>query len=138
MIAVHFNKDFASQVLDALNTGKPIPAPAAGWTGNDMLTLAGLLYAGVFSQGPHAYQAAGLAASAMNKLHSERREAVQEDFGRDIHDGIEFLSQLAFKVIDGKYDAQCEPELAAIVYTNGDGKKSLIPAKGFKGHKDLM
>ena len=134
VIAVHFSKDLAARVLDALSTGKPIPPPKGRWTGNDMLTLAGLLYAGVFSQGPQAYQAAGVPASAFARMHAERREAVEADFHRDIHDGIEFLSDLAFKVMDDQYDAACEPDVAAVLYTDERGEKALVPVKGFKGH----
>jgi hypothetical protein len=139
MIAVLFNKAFAESVLDAIQKGTPIPVPPGpGWTGNDMLTLAGILYAAVFSQGPHAYQAAGLPASAMAKLHGEHREAVEEDLKRDIHDAIEFINDLASQVIDGEYDANYRPELAAVLGRTADGGNVVMPAKGFKGHKDLI
>src|SRR2546426_84278 len=34
----------------------------------------------------------------------ERREAAQETFTRDIHDGIEFISNITFAVLDAKYE----------------------------------
>jgi hypothetical protein len=74
MIAVHFSKAFAEKVNDAVNQGKPIPLPERGqWTQNDMLTLAGLLYAAVYSGGPHKQQIEGVTASDVKKMHSERR-----------------------------------------------------------------
>ena len=43
MIAVHFSEQFANSVIEAFNTGKPIAPPSGQWTGNEMLTLAGML-----------------------------------------------------------------------------------------------
>jgi hypothetical protein len=135
MIAVHFSKQFAQQVLDAIKSGKPIPLPEGRWTGNNMLTLAGILYAAVFSQDPHAYQIAGIDSATLKKMHTEKREAVEESFRRDIHNGIEFLSLLTFRVADGQYDQSFEAEVKAIIFEE-DGKKQVRPGKGFKGHKD--
>jgi hypothetical protein len=56
MIGVHFNKRYVQEVLQAIQSGQPIPPPdGPGWTGNAMLTLSGVLYAAVFSQGPQGY-----------------------------------------------------------------------------------
>jgi hypothetical protein len=65
-------------------------------------------------------------------------EADEDTFDRDIHDAIEFLSHLAFLVIDGKYDEKFGPEVQAVVYEKESGKRAVIPAKGFKGHKDIV
>jgi hypothetical protein len=139
MIAVHFSKDYARTVLDAIQTGKPIPPPnGPGWTGNAMLTLAGILYAGVYSQGPHTYQVAGISAAAQKAMHQEKKEAVEKTLARDIHDGIKFLSNLMFQVIEHDYDERYGPEVQALVYEKEDGHKAVIPAKGFKGHKDIV
>jgi hypothetical protein len=133
MIAVHFSKAFAEKVNDAVNQGKPIPLPEGGqWTQNDMLTLAGLLYAAVYSGGPHKQQIEGVTASDVKKMHSERREAIEDTWFQDIHDGIEFVSMLAFKVFDGEYDDDCEPELKAIIATNAKGQKKVQLVEGFK------
>jgi hypothetical protein len=137
MIAVHFSKKHAEAVLDAIKNGKPLPAPEGGWTGGAMLSVAGMLYAAVFSQGPQAHPAAGITAAMEKVMHKEKQEAIEKTFHRDIHDGIEFLSQLTFLVIDRKYDEQCSPEVAAIVYETENGDKRAKPAKGFKGHKDI-
>jgi hypothetical protein len=133
MIAVHFKKAYAERVLETLQTGKPIPPmDDSGWTGHSMLTLAGILYAGVMSQGPHEHQRLGLTFADHLKQHPERREAVTATFMRDIHDGIEFTSQLALAVADDNYDDRLEPEVGAVVYETADGQKKLIPVKGFK------
>jgi hypothetical protein len=65
-------------------------------------------------------------------MHSERREAIEDTWFQDIHDGIEFVSMLAFKVFDGEYDDDCEPELKAIIATNAKGKKTVQLVQGFK------
>jgi len=137
MIAIHFSKAFAEATLDAIKTGKPIPLPPGGWTGNNMLTLAGVMHAGVFSQGPRAYQVAGLPASVLAKMHGERREAVEANFSQDIHDGIKFISQLASQVMDGEYDTNFQPEVKAVLQRKADGGKTFTPVQGFKQYKDM-
>ena len=138
MIAVHFDKGYAQAVLGALQAGQPIPPPGGpGWTGRAMLTLAGLLYATVHSRGPHAHQLTGMdeaKARAMLPGH----ETDEGTFDRDIHDGIEFISLLTLQVIDGKYDEQFGPEIEAVVYEKASGKRGVIPAKGFKGLRDIV
>lgn len=136
MIGVRFSKQFAEKVLDAIQSGKSIPPPDPGWTGDHMLTLAGILYAAIFSQGPLAHRMAGIDSSVFKKMHPERREAIEESFNRDIHAGIEFVSQLALQVADGNYDQNCEAEVKAIVHEE-EGEMNAVPVKGFKGHEDL-
>ena len=132
MHAVQFNKTFGQNVLDAIKNGTAIPAPAEGWTGNHMLMLAGMMYAAVFSQGPYKQQILGLSAEKLESMHPEHREAINETLERVIHDGIELVSTFAFRLIDGRYDAECEPELQAVVYQEAKGGKAMVPVKGFK------
>jgi hypothetical protein len=132
MIGVHFSKAYAETVIDALRTGKPIPPnDPNGWTRNDQLMLAGLLYAGIFSQGPRGAQAKGILAEQLAKAHPEYREATEETFVQEIHDGIEFIGMLAFKVMDGEYDADHHPECEAVIFRK-DGEQTFFPASGFK------
>jgi hypothetical protein len=136
MIAIHFDKGYAQAVLCALQAGRPIPPPGGfGWTGRAMLTLAGLLYATVHSQGPHAHQLTGTGEARRRAMGLE---ADEDTFGRDIHDAIEFISHLTLQVIDGEYDEQFGTEIEAVVYEKASGKRGVIPAKGFKGHKDIV
>jgi hypothetical protein len=120
MMAAYFNRDFAKSVLDAIGAGKPLPVPPDQWTGNNMLTVAGILYAAVYAD-----------RLKLKKLHPERREAVEETFHQDIHSGIEFLGSLSFAVINGTYEH--EPEVKFIVYEQEDGQKVVLPLQGFKG-----
>jgi hypothetical protein len=139
MIGIWFNKEFAQKALDAIHNGKPIPLPEeAGWTGRGMLTLAGILYAVVFSQGPHAHQVAGIDEATRRKWPAERQEAIEDTQTRDIHNGIEYLSKLAFEVMKGEYDGSFGPEVLAILNENDDGKTEVIPGKGFKDYPDRI
>ena len=52
MIAIHFDKAYADQVLEAARTGRPIPVPAGGWTQNSELALAGIMAAAAKTRGP--------------------------------------------------------------------------------------
>jgi hypothetical protein len=133
MIAVHFDKQYAELFIDAIQNGKPIPPmDGVNWTGNNMLTLAGMLYASVFSQGPHTHQLAGITAAQRNKMPEEHREAVESTFNTDIHDAIDFVTMLTFKVMDKQFDDQFHPSVAALVFTKAEGGKGCIPHKGFK------
>ncbi len=126
MIGVHFKKEFATAALGAIQSGKPIPVPADGWSGRNMLALAGILYAGVFSQGPHHHQIAEYKSQGQ---HPEHVEAVEETFHQDIHSAIDFLANLTFGVIDNEFDAHFDSEVQAAIW---DGTK-IHPDKGFKG-----
>jgi hypothetical protein len=94
--------------------------------------VAGILYAGVCSYGPAPHRIAGISAAQVRAMRPGRQEAVGDSFRRDIHDGIEFASVLACKVLDGEYDAQCGPEVTAAVYRQEDGGQAFLPVEGFK------
>jgi hypothetical protein len=133
MIAVHFDKAYAEMVLDALKTGKPIPPlDPAGWTGNNQLMLAGILYAGVFSQGPHTHEIQRINAKAAKAMDAEKREATDETLNRDIHIGIQYLSGLTSAVLNQEYDALFDPTMAAVLQETEDGQKKLYAGHGFK------
>jgi hypothetical protein len=132
MIPVHFNKSYAEQVFAALRGGRPIPPPEGGWSQDGQLMVAGVLYAGVFSYGPAPHQSAGLSADQVRALRPGRPGAAGDTFRQDILDGIEFAGVLARKVLDGGYDAQCGPEVKAVVYRQEDGGQAFVPVEGFK------
>lgn len=131
MHAVRFNKQYAEAVLDAIQTGKPIPVQPGGWAGNNLLAAAGVIYAALYSQGPHRRQALGLPAS-LDDTHPETREAVQDTFRRELHAAIDFAGLLTFDVIDRRYDAKFEADVAAVVSAPEPGVKKLVPVSGFK------
>jgi hypothetical protein len=131
MHVLHFNRAGAQQFLDAVKNGKPFTPPSGQWNGNDMLTLAGMLFAAVFSQGPHRHQAAGLTEEEVKKIAFERQEATNETLEKDIQDATGFISMLTFKVIDDEYDQSYEAEVSGIVYRDGN-RKHFLPLKGVK------
>ena len=135
MHVVHFRKEYAEQALDAIWSGQPLPVGPDGWTGHNMLTLAGILYAAVYSHGPHSRQvisALGKRAARLADEHPERREAAEGTLTREVKAAIEFVGRLAFKVMDGAYDADFEPEVTAVIISEDDGGKSFVPVEGFK------
>lgn len=125
MIAIHFNKARADHYAAAIANGEDIQAPPGGWSGSEMLTLAGAMFAGVFSHGPALHR-------DVSQMHSEVREFTEEQLNRDIHAGVEFGHLLALAVIDGYYDDSFEPELVALIQSDDNGEKTLVPVKGFK------
>jgi hypothetical protein len=138
MIGVHFDKARAEQVIKAIKTGKPISAPLGGWSQNDMLALAGMLYAAVFSHGPHAQQVAGITPAMMREQHPEKRQAVEETFHTDIHDAVDFIAKLTFKVMDGEFDDDFDPQVKAGILRNPDGGKAVRFVEGYKGQDDSI
>lgn len=133
MIPVWFDKALAESFIDAVQTGKPIHCE---WSGRNMLTLAGVMFATVFSQGPALYQMPGM--PKVNDLHNERQEAIEEDLTADIHAAIEFLSHVTFKVIDGEYDEEFEPQMSALLIRKEDGGGTVRPVKGWKNLPNIM
>ena len=130
MIAVHFDRDFAQKVQAAIKDGTPIPPPAGGqWSQNDVVALAGILYAAAWLGGP---QASYCAASTAKISRGEQSEVNEEAWTQDIHDAIDFLAMLAFKVFDEQYDQEYERRVGAAISRKDTGAKVLRPIEGFK------
>ena len=68
MIPTKFNKTRCEKLLSAIANGNDITAPVGGWTGNDMLALAGACLAAATSQGPAAFAPKPV---DLDSLHSE-------------------------------------------------------------------
>ncbi len=132
MIGINFDRDKAERILQSLNSGKPIELLSPeGWTGHDMLALAGACFFGAMSQGPGMYQLSR--GVDFNKMPTERREAVQETFANYLHDlraAVEYYCHLTMLVADGVYDARgYEPRCRGAVITK-DGKWTFILGEG--------
>jgi hypothetical protein len=54
-ITIKFNKARAQYLLKCLAAGTPSRPVQQGWSGNDMLALAGACFCGALSQGPPAF-----------------------------------------------------------------------------------
>ena len=96
MIPVKFNKARCEKLLAALANGKDITAPVGGWTGNDLLALAGACLAGATSHGPAAF---AYGPVDVDSLHFELKEFVVEQFNHDLHATIEWYTSLAFAAL---------------------------------------
>jgi len=129
MIAIKFNKQRAEYLVQCLATGAPIPPPGTnGWTGNDMLALAGACFSGAMSLGPRSFWL------RETPPQGEYREAEEEQFFHDLHAAIEYYGHLSMLVQHGQYDAGHEPEVMALVTQEGDVRKSLLPLAGIKAY----
>jgi hypothetical protein len=128
MIAVQFAKARAETFIECIKAGKPIGPGPDGWTGNEMLALAGACYFAARSHGPSAYW---LKAVDVANLHDEHREHVEESFENDLHAAIDCYAQLTMLVCDGTYDSACDPVAVALVGQEGDVTRRLKPVTGF-------
>lgn len=100
MIMVKFDKERAQQFIEAIQNGEPIKPAGNGWSGNDMLALAGACYFGAMSQGPQSFWLRDIPAN----LPDEYREANEETFCNDLAAAIEYYGHLTMLVQDGEYD----------------------------------
>ena len=134
MMAIQFDKQFVELALDALESGKPIPLPAVGhWSRLDMLTLGGVLLAGVVSHGPDTPQGL-LTLADFNGLHPERKEAIMQRFHNEIVRAFQFVSGLVGEIIDGTYGESYGEQVQAVLVEDGEMVK-VQPVAGFKMHR---
>jgi hypothetical protein len=125
-VGVQFDKERVRYLLDCLDGGKPIEAPAGGgWTAWDMLMLAGACQFVVSSQGPLQYR-----DGAFEALPAEHREAVNESFLKDLGAAISWAGFCAMLVQDGEYDGTFEPVHLAIIKSQPDGKPEVQVLRG--------
>jgi len=125
-IIVQFNKARAQYLLQCLAAGTPIQPANEGWTGNDMLALAGACFFGALSQGPASFWCRDIPEN----LHPEYQEAEEGVFFNDLHAAVEFYGHLTRLVKDGDYDYGHDPEVKALVTQEGDVQKSVQPISG--------
>jgi hypothetical protein len=128
MFGIQFDKARAEEILDALNTGKPIaPGQPGGWVQYDMMTLAGACLYAAMSHGPPMQHIRGVPES------KERQEADEDTFMSDLIGAVQSYAQLAEAVRDGHYDRDFEPTITAVVSCQIEGfKAELTPVSGFK------
>ena len=127
-IMVRFNKARAQHLLQCLASGTPIQPESGGWTGNDMVALAGACFFGALSQGPASFWSHEIP----EHLHAEYREAEEEVFFNDLHAAVEFYGHLTQLVQDGSYDSGFDPEVKALVTQEGDIHKTVQPISGIR------
>jgi hypothetical protein len=127
-IRVEFMKSHAEYLLDCLGTGKPInPRSPMGWTGDDLLALAGACLCRAMSLDPEGW---ALKAGTFQKSKPEQLEV-------NLHAAIGLYAKLSRSVQDGQYDSCNEPESIALVTAEELAGQKFAPVKGFKGKKNL-
>lgn len=129
MIPAKFSRDRCEKLLSSIANGNDISAPVSGWTGNDLLALAGACLAAATTHGPAAF---ALNPVAVDSPHFEHKEFVSEQFNHDLHATIDWYADLAFAVLDAKYDYQYEPNVTCLVSQTGTLYRELRPVQGFK------
>jgi hypothetical protein len=116
MINFRFDKATAQRLLDALANGNRIaPTSADGWTRDEMLMLAGVLFHGAMSHGP---------------LVVPGEDASDQEFFQDLNDAIEFYSKLTMLVADDEYDASGFAPSCSAVIQRQRGAKTIAKAVG--------
>jgi hypothetical protein len=134
MIPVQFTKQRAAYLADCMGKGSPIEPASDGWTGNDLLALAGAALAGAMSHGPERWW---LRENELSSMQLEHREHVIEMFEHDLHAAIAFYGQLFFMAIDGEWDQSLEPEVRCLVTQDGTLNKRMRPVSGFKKPQEM-
>jgi len=135
MIPVKMTKERAEYFVACLGDGKPFIPPPGGWSGDEMLAVAGACLAAARSQGPNNWWSKANDTSAMHREHSEM---VEEAFDHDLHAGVGFYSQLIEALMFGEWDKQYAADVQALATQTGTLKKSVSPVKGFVGHPDRL
>jgi hypothetical protein len=125
---VTFDKDKAGEWSDALGRKREIRCPDGGWGINDMLTLAGVCMMGVMSHGPVHYK---LDKERYEQMPYEHREASEVTFEKDLFASICFCSELAFFILDEKYDDRFDEVVKVLIYMDGD-EKVIHPITGIE------
>ena len=97
-ITVNIARAEIERQLAALNSGSSLTpsVPERGWSGTDMLALAGICVAGAMSQGPEAWG-------------TDRRT-----FERDTYGAVLAYSMLAFLTMDEEFEAKYGDHVLAL------------------------
>jgi hypothetical protein len=113
MYPIVFHKQRAEQLLAMIGQGQDIAAPAAGWSCDEILQLAGTLLFAAMSHGPpdkdHGFDNAA----------STNGDTTTQSLSDDLHMAIDFYSDLTMMVCGGTYDERFQPELLAVVMRDG-------------------
>jgi hypothetical protein len=131
MIRIRFDKAKARHLLARLRQGEPLQPPdAGGWTGYDLLTLAGTCFFLAFDH------AKALRRGTGSKAPPPRRPGENLDVAlvADVLAAIETLGRLAMTVEDGDYGAWHAPHCEMVVALF-EGKRFLVSRKGEKRTK---
>jgi hypothetical protein len=127
MYPIVFNKQRVEQLVRAIGQGQDLPAPANGWSCDQMLQVAGALFFAAMSHGRPE-----LDRERFDDFAGINGDPSTQTLSDDLHMALDFYSDLTMMVCGDTYDDRFEPELLAVVMRSG-------PDRGFKiirGGKD--
>jgi hypothetical protein len=110
-IKVDCKKSRAEFLLDCLASGQPIgpSGEVSGWSGNDMLMLAGFCLFGAMSQGPEAWGPL----------------VDPETYEQDMWGAANVYFRCAMAAADGQFEAQYGHQLLGVARAEGEVRTSL-------------
>ena len=98
VICTFLAKDFADSFLQAIRQGKPIEPPSDlvsgrhNWTANNMLSLAGLLFAAASCKHPREFRGKDVIVDDKPVFAAEDHERVRTLHEAELHSALDFLS----------------------------------------------
>ncbi len=98
-IAIEIDKERLDKILQCLDNGDDLPAPHGGWSGNEMMLVAGACMFSRMSQGPLYVDGRSRRDQTL-----ERREATERTFGMELASTINYFKTVAKLLADGHYD----------------------------------
>jgi hypothetical protein len=98
-VPVRVEREYGDRLLEAIMYGKPLEPsgthPSGGWSGYDMLAVAGACLFGAWSHGPLVPQP---------DLDEQQRIADSEDHVASVTSAVEFLSFAFAKLVDNEWE----------------------------------
>ena len=128
MYPIMFAKGRAEELVARIGEGKDIPAPAAGWSSDELLQVAGALFFAAMSHGPREID-----KDQFSDLSSGNGDVATRTLADDLHMAVDFYSDLTMMVCGGTYDQRFEPRLQAVVVREGDERGFKILSGGKAG-----
>ena len=126
-LKVEVKKDRLAYYLACLSEGKPLDVPEGGWTGNELLALAGVCFFIRMTHGPE-----GFTPEQHEALPFEHKEAVSDTLYDDLHTAIEWCCDAAEHLHNGSYDELFDPTHVVRL----SERDQMQPLEGFRSTPD--
>ncbi len=128
MFPIDFDKERCKLLLECIEEGRDIVAPAGGWSLPEAMRLAGVLYFDVIAEGPPQYKGIEKYQAAAPEIKEAMAETLREDF----KSAQQFYSVLTAMVWDDTYDSLYEEQVQALIQRSDDGTYTVQYVKGEK------
>ena len=117
MINFTFDRTRCEHFIDAIKSGAAIQPTGAGWSGEDLVTLAGACLASAFDRGSAAW------GPTQERRSREHAEAIEDSFLSEVQAAIGLVGLFTCKLMDGDYDREYETVVQTIITATADGAK---------------